>query len=104
MCPKYEGLARPVVRQSLRAGRHQPYDPVRPVVIVPPPIAHPGTSAAVMPSQDATLTQRWDAIFAEAEAEAMGRPIYDRGQPTTFYTDGSCNDNGMPYAAAGWGV
>ena len=57
-----------------------------------------------MPTQDATLAQRWDTIFAEALAEANEHPIYDQSQPTIFYTDGSCLSNGMPYASAGWGV
>ena len=105
VCPtKYPGLARSSIRRSLRRGGRRPYDPVRPTVIVPPPTAHPEAAAAVVPSQDATLAQRWDAIFAEAEAEVAGRPIYDRDQPTVFWTDGSCRDNGMPFATAGWGV
>ena len=74
------------------------------MIIVPPPTALPGARAAVVPSQDTTLAQRWDAIFAEVEAEVRGQPIYDRTQPTIFYTDGSCDDNGRPWAAAGWGV
>ena len=102
---KYGGLARQSIRRSLRrGGGRRPYDPVAPTIIVPPPTAHPETSAAVVSSQDVTLTQRWDTIFAEAEAEVAGRPIYDRGQPTIFWTDGSCRDNGMPFATAGWGV
>ena len=105
VCPvKYYGLARPEIRQSLRDGGRRHYDPVPPIVTVPPPIHQPGTTAAVVPSQDTTLAQRWDAIFAEVEAEVAGRPIYDRSQPTYFYTDGSCMDNGRPWAAAGWGV
>ena len=105
VCPaKYMGLARPEIRRSLRAGGRRTYDPVPPVVTVPPPTTLPGARAAIVPSQNATLAQRWDAIFAEVEAEVAGRPIYDRRQPTVFYTDGSCADNGHPWAAAGWGV
>ena len=53
-----------------------------------------------MPSQDVTRAQRMDTLFAEVN----GDPIYDRSLPTIFYTDGSCTDNGRPFAAAGWGV
>ena len=86
---KYLGLARPEIRQSLREGGCRHYDPVPPVITVPPPTQLPGTAAAVVPSQDTTLAQRWDAIFTEVEAEVAGRPVYDRSQPTVFYTDGS---------------
>ena len=50
------------------------------------------------------MSQRWDAIFTEALAEVTNRPIYDKNLPTDFYTDGSCEDNGRPFATAGWGV
>ena len=30
--------------------------------------------------------------------------IANPGKPVDFYTDGSCSDNGRPWAAAGWGV
>ena len=55
-------------------------------------------------SQQGTLAERWDAIFAEALAEVNVRPIYDPSLPTDLYTDGSCYDNGRPFATAGWGV
>ena len=32
------------------------------------------------------------------------RTIYDPSKPTDLYTDGSCTDNGRPFAVAGWGV
>ena len=75
-------------------------------MIVPPPEAVPNTTAA--PSTTTvnreTLSQRWDAIFAEAQAEVEGRPVNDPAAPTDFYTDDSCSDNGKPWATAGWGV
>ena len=36
---KYEGLGSGSVRQSIRSGGRQPYDPVPPDVVVPPPVA-----------------------------------------------------------------
>ena len=93
------------MRQSLRRGRRRRYDPVPPTVIVPPPEAVPDTTAAPSgPANQPTLSQRWDAVFAEALAEVNDRPIQDPLAPADFFTDGSCNDNGMPWAAAGWGV
>ena len=32
------------------------------------------------------------------------RHIVNPDKPVDFYTDGSCVDNGRPWAAAGWGV
>ena len=55
-------------------------------------------------SNNGTLEERWDAIFAEALAEVKERTIFDPDQPTDLFTDGSCMDNGRPFAAAGWGV
>ena len=107
MLPKvYDGLARSKIRRSLRnRGRHHTYDPVSPVVIVSPPTCHNERSAArVGNSQEGTLSQRWDAVFAEALAEVHDHTIYDPSKPTDLYTDGSCTDNGRPFAAAGWGV
>ena len=106
VCPKtYDGLARGSVRQSLRSGRRRRYDPTPPVVIVPPPEAVPNTTAAPSTTVNReTLSQRWDAIFAEAQTEVEGRPVNDPAAPTDFYTDGSCSDNGKPWATAGWGV
>ena len=106
ICPKtYDGLARASVRQSLRRGRRRRYDPVPPTVIVPPPEAVPDTTAAPSGSANQpTLSQRWDAVFAEALAEVNDKPIQDPLAPADFFTDGSCNDNGKPWAAAGWGV
>ena len=70
-----------------------------------PPTCHNERSAArVGNSQEGTLSQRWDAVFAEALAEVHDRTIYDPSKPTDLYTDGSCTDNGRPFAAAGWGV
>ena len=93
------------IRQSLRRGRRLPYDPVSPVVIVPPPTCYPDRAAAPCSSQaTGTLAERWDSIFAEALAEVNDKLIYDPQLPTDLYTDGSCTDNGRPFAAAGWGV
>ena len=76
-----------------------------PPVTVPPPTCLPDTrSARCADPQLETLSQRWDALFEEALAETNKRPVYDPMAPTDLYTDGSCSDNGRPFAAAGWGV
>ena len=101
----YDGLARSEIRRSLRNCGRRTYDPVPPVVIVPPPTCYNDRRAArVGSTQEGTLSERWDAIFAEALAEVQDRAIYDPNKPTDLYTDGSCSDNGRPFAAAGWGV
>ena len=105
VCPKvYDGLAAPGIRQSMRRGGRRTYDPVPPVVTVPPPTVQLDCCAVVRPSEDETLSQRWDVIFTEALAEVRDQNIYDEGKPTDLFTDGSCTDNGRPFAAAGWGV
>ena len=43
-------------------------------------------------------------LFAEVMGKVKDLPIYDPTAPTDFYTDGSCLDNGRPWACAGWGV
>ncbi len=101
---RYDGLAQARVRQSLCRERHCDYDPDPPVAIVPPLTAHPERRAATVPSQDSTLSQRWDEIFAEALTEVKDQPVYDNTQTTDLYTDGSCSDNGRPFTSAGWGV
>ena len=102
--PKYEGLARRTIRRSLRIGGRTNYDPARPTVIVPPPHTTASTTAPSSSSQQETLSQRWDALFATAFGEVNGDPIHDPCAPTDLYTDGSCFDNGMPWASAGWGI
>ena len=110
ICPfKYEGLARAQIRQSIRQRRRQDYDPTPPTVIVPPPSCIADTAAAAAISctsqqQQQTLKEKWDTIFAQTLTEVNERPIYNPEAPTDFYTDGSCTDNGKPFAAAGWGV
>lgn len=42
--------------------------------------------------------------MADALAEVQGRALADPGKPVDIFTDGSCLDNGRPWAAAGWGV
>ena len=55
-------------------------------------------------TDEGNLDTRWDSVFAEALAEVQNRHIEDPDKPIDFYTDGSCLDNGRPWAAAGWGV
>ena len=106
VCPKnYDGLRSGHIRQSLRRGSRYSYDPVPPMVIVPPPVHVPDTCAApCVVSQQETWGERLDMLFAEAMAKVKDLPIYDPTAPTDFYTDGSCLDNGRPWACAGWGV
>ena len=105
ICPdKYDGLADPEIRRSLRRGPRRTYDPVPPVITVPPPRCYPDRGAVPRATSSGSRNQRWDAIFAEALAEVQDRDTYDPTKPTDLYTDGSCTDNGRPFAAAGWGV
>ena len=106
ICPKYEGLTRTEIRQSLRSGRRVSYDPAPPVVIVPAPMCYPERRSVprAPPTGSVPLAERWDTVFAEALTEVHDRTIYDPDQPTDLFTDGSCKDNGRPFAAAGWGV
>ena len=103
ICPeKYEGLACREIRKSLRVGGRQPYDPVPPDVIVPPPISLGGVAAPrARRTGNRNLVRD---LVAEALAEVNGREVEDRSRPMDIYVDGSCFDNGRPWAAAGWGV
>ena len=101
----YDGLARPEIRQSLRRGQRYTYDPEPPVVLVPPPSQYPEKCAvrSTNTQNGGTLRERWDVIFAESLDDDR-QTVYDETFPTDLYTDGSCTDNGRPFAAAGWGV
>ena len=93
------------IRRSIRRGNRNNYDPVSPPVTVSPPTCLPDTrSVRCVDPQLKTLSQRWYALFEKALSETNKRPVYDPMSPTDLYTDGSCSDNGRPFAAAGWGV
>ena len=101
---KYGGLANPNVRRALRSGQRGPYDPVAPTFATPPPTCLTDGMAFAPREPAPTVHQRVRDLVEEALAEVRGQAHYDPGAPVDIYTDGSCLDNGLPWAAAGWGV
>ena len=60
------------------------------------------TASSSGTANQSTLSQRWGVVFAEALTEVNDRHIHDPLVSVDFFTVGSCNDNGKPWAAAGW--
>ena len=95
---KYDGLATRRVRDSIRSTGRQPYDPVPPDVVVPPPFSLGGAACPRARRQSNRNLVR--DLVAEALTELNEQEVEDRGRSMDIFTDDSYIENGKSWATA----